>query len=46
MSQIRLDFDEDAMRHALVAALQPAGVDVVTALEANRLGDSDDQQLV
>jgi hypothetical protein len=42
---IRLYCDEDSEQHALVLALRVRGVDVLTALEAEMLGESDDRQL-
>ena len=45
MSRIRLYFDEDAMQHALVAALHARRVDVVTALDCGRVGRSDEEHL-
>jgi hypothetical protein len=42
---IRLYFDEDSMRHALVEALRKRGVDVLTALEAGTTSQADQQQL-
>jgi len=42
---LRLYSDEDAMRAALVTALRNSGIDVMTAAEANRLGDADEQHL-
>jgi Domain of unknown function (DUF5615) len=38
---IRLYFDEDSMRHALVHALRARGIDVLTALEAEMIERSD-----
>lgn len=38
-------FDEDSMRHALVEALRKRGVDILTALEAGTIEESDDDQL-
>ena len=38
---IRLYFDEDSMRHALVHALRACGIDVLTALEAEMIERSD-----
>jgi len=45
MSRIRLYFDEDSMRHALVRALRARGVDVITALECDMIERSDQEQL-
>jgi Domain of unknown function (DUF5615) len=42
---IRLYFDEDSLRHALVAALRKRGVDVLTALDARTIAETDEQQL-
>lgn len=42
---IRLYFDEDSMRHALIEALRKRGVDVLTALEAGTTEQADEQQL-
>ena len=42
---IRLYFDEDSMRHALVEALRIRGVDVLTALDAGTIEETDEQQL-
>ena len=42
---IRLYFDEDAVQHALEEALRKRGVDVLTALDADMLEESDEQQL-
>ncbi len=42
---IRLYFDEDSMRHALVQALRARGMDVVTALEAGMIERSDAEHL-
>jgi hypothetical protein len=39
---IRLYFDEDSMQHALVNALRARGIDVLTALEAQRIERSDE----
>jgi hypothetical protein len=40
-----LYFDEDSMSRALVAALRARGVDVLTALEANRIERPDEEHL-
>jgi len=45
MSNIRLYVDEDAEQHALVAGLRDRGIDLVTALEADRIGATDREQL-
>ena len=42
---IRLYFDEDSMRHALVEALRKRGVDVLTPLEVGSTEQADEQQL-
>jgi uncharacterized protein with PIN domain len=42
---IRLYFDEDSMRHALVRALRIRGMDVVTALECDLIEQSDEANL-
>jgi len=42
---ISLFFDEDSMDKDLVRALRARGIDVVTALEANRITRSDEEQL-
>jgi hypothetical protein len=42
---IRLYFDEDSMQHALVNALRARGIDVLTALEAQRIECSDEDHL-
>ena len=41
----RLYFDEDSMQHALVNALRARGIDVLTALEAQRIERSDEDHL-
>ena len=43
--KIRLYFDEDSMRDALVKALRARGVDVVTALEAGMIDRDDSEHL-
>jgi hypothetical protein len=45
MSRIRLYFDEDAMRHALVVALRARRVDAVTASECGMVNRSDESHL-
>jgi Domain of unknown function (DUF5615) len=45
MVQISFYIDEDAMRGSFVSVLRNAGLDVVTAAEAGRLGYSDVEQL-
>jgi hypothetical protein len=42
---IRLYFDEDSMRHALVHALRARGIDVQTALEAAMIERTDKDHL-
>ena len=42
---IRLYFDEDSMQHALVNALRARGIDVLTALEAQRIERLDEDHL-
>lgn len=46
MSQIRLYMDEDSGDTALVLALRNRGVDVITTLDVERLGFSDEEQLI
>ena len=43
--KIRLYFDEDSMRHALVKALRMRGIDVLTALEADMIERDDSEHL-
>ena len=43
--KIRLYFDEDSMRQALVIALRARGVDVATALEADMIEKPDVEHL-
>ncbi|MBM3239910.1 hypothetical protein FJZ31_26800 [Candidatus Poribacteria bacterium] len=43
--KIRLYFDEDSMRHALVEALRMRGIDVLTALEAGMIERDDSEHL-
>ena len=45
MSGIRLYMDEDSTARSLVLALQNRGVDVITSLNLNRLGYTDEEQL-
>lgn len=45
MKQIRLYLDEDAMRHSLAKGLKEKGIEVLTTLEANMVGKSDQEQL-
>ena len=42
---IRLYLDEDTINRALIAGLRARNVDVVTAQEAGRIGESDETQL-
>ncbi|MGH8067478.1 MAG: DUF5615 family PIN-like protein [Candidatus Entotheonellia bacterium] len=42
---IRLYFDEDSMRHAMVHALRARGIDVQTALDAEMIERSDKDHL-
>ena len=42
---IRLYFDEDSMRHALVHALRARGIDVQTALDVGMIERSDEDHL-
>jgi hypothetical protein len=46
MSSVRLYVDEDAGETTVIAALRARGVDLLTTLEAGRLGSSDADQLV
>ncbi|MDZ8089877.1 MAG: DUF5615 family PIN-like protein [Nostoc sp. DedQUE12b] len=46
MSQIRFYLDEDAGKKSLANGLRNAGIDVMTTAEADRLGSSDDNQLI
>ena len=46
MSQICLYLDEDTIQKGLVKALRNAAVDVTTTAEENKLGFSDEQQLI
>lgn len=43
MSSIRLYLDEDTSNLALISALRASNVDVVTVLEAGKLGCSDEE---
>lgn len=45
MSDVRLYVDEDAGEDAVVKGLRARGIDVLTTLEANRLGATDAEQL-
>ena len=42
---IRLYFDEDSMRHALIHALRARGIDVQTALDAGIIECADEEHL-
>jgi hypothetical protein len=42
---LRLYMDEDSQSNAVVGALQAAGIDVLTAAAADRLGLTDEEQL-
>jgi hypothetical protein len=42
---VRLYFDEDTVRHALVEALRKRGVDVVTPLDVGMIQKTDEEQL-
>jgi Domain of unknown function (DUF5615) len=42
---IRLYFDEDSMRHALIHALRARGIDVQTALDAAMIERTDEAHL-
>ena len=46
MNQICLYLDEDALQDTLVRALQSSCVNVMTAADADRLGVSDEEQLI
>ncbi len=46
MTKIRLYLDEDSIKNSLVIALRNAGVDIVTASEANKLSCTDEEQLI
>ncbi|WP_026794017.1 MULTISPECIES: DUF5615 family PIN-like protein [Planktothrix] len=46
MSRIRLYLDEDTIKAALIQALKSADLDVVTVADVNRLGYSDEDQLL
>lgn len=45
MSDVRLYVDEDAGEDAVVKGLRARGIDVLTTVEANRLGATDTDQL-
>jgi hypothetical protein len=46
MSRIRLYLDEDAMRRSLVFGLRARNIDVATALDAEMINRSDEDQLL
>jgi hypothetical protein len=46
VTKIRLYLDEDSIKNSLVVALRNAGVDVITAAEANKLSCTDEEQLI
>ena len=46
MNKICLYLDEDTIKKGLVQALRNAAIDVTTAAEENKLGFSDEEQLV
>ena len=46
MSQICFYLDEDTINAALVKALRNANLNVVTVADADRLGYSDEEQLI
>ena len=46
MAKIPLYLDEDSIKNSLVIALRNAGVDVITASDANKLGCTDEEQLI
>lgn len=41
MSEVRLDVDEDVGEHAVMKGLRARNVDVLTTIEAGRLGTTD-----
>jgi len=45
MSQMRLYTDEDAGENAVVQGLRARGIDVLTSVDANRCGTTDQDQL-
>ncbi|MEA5533230.1 DUF5615 family PIN-like protein [Crocosphaera sp. XPORK-15E] len=45
MSKISLYMDEDSTTRSLFIALKSRGIDVITALDANSLGFTDEEQL-
>lgn len=46
MSKVCFYLDEDASKKSLVNALRNAGVDVIITAELDRLGSSDENQLI
>jgi hypothetical protein len=46
VTKIRLYLDEDSIKNSLVITLRNAGVDVITASEANKLSCTDEEQLI
>jgi len=46
VTKIRLYLDEDSIKNSLVVALRNAGVDVITAADANKLSCTDEEQLI
>lgn len=42
---VRLYFDEDAVRHALVEALRKRGIDILTPLDVGTMQKTDEEQL-
>jgi hypothetical protein len=44
--KIRLNLDEDTSRNALIEALRRSSIEVISTLEANNLGKSDEQQFI
>ena len=45
MSEVRLYIDEDAGEHAVMKGLRARNVDILTTIEAGRLGTTDAEQL-
>ncbi|VAW30488.1 hypothetical protein MNBD_CHLOROFLEXI01-4783 [hydrothermal vent metagenome] len=45
MADLLLYIDEDACEHAVVQALRVRNIDLLTTIEANRLGNDDHSQL-
>lgn len=45
MSELLLYADEDACEHAVIQGLRARNIDVLTTIEANRLGSDDPSQL-